>query len=137
MEKCNCLCEIFAQINWWAFGGSVLLVFAVGALWYSVLFAKAWKEVNKIDDTGEISAGNMVFTMLFQLLSTALVGLTFFILTKVSLFLAILVAVAIIGWMKSTLKFRFTNWKIFFKAVVSEVGYFAVAALIFILFACI
>ena len=137
MKTCSCLCELFAQINWWAFGGSVLLVFAVGALWYSVLFVKIWKEVNKIDDTGKISTGNMVFTMLLQLLSTALVGLTFFILTKVSLLFAILVAVAIVGWMKSTLKFRFVDWKTFIKAVVAEAGYFAVAVLIFILFACI
>lgn len=137
MGTCDYLCGLFAQINWWAFAGSVLVAFVVGALWYSVLFVKAWKEVNKIGDNLEISKGNVAATMLFQLISTALTGLAFFVLTKASPALAILVTIAVFIWMSSTLKFKFADWKTFFKAVVVEACYFAAVAVVFILFASI
>ena len=139
MESTNYLCEIVAQINGWAFLASVLLVFVLGAFWYSILFVKMWKEVNKIDDTdaSKIEKGNFFVTMFLQLTATALVGFVFFVLTKLSCLLAILVAIAIIGWMKANLKFKFTDWKTFIKASITEAGYFAIAAIIFILFALI
>lgn len=137
MEKHNLICGVIAQINWWIFAGAVLVVFAIGALWYSVLFVKTWKEINKIDDNAEITIGNMIATMLLQFISTAMVGFVFFILTHLSVFLAIFVTIAIGGWMKSNLKFKFTDWKTFVKAAVAETGYFTVAAIVFILFALI
>ena len=137
MENCCSLCEMFDGINWWIYLVSVVTVFIIGAIWFSFLFSKMWIEANKIDVTEKGSTGNMVFTMLFQLFTTALLGLAIFVVTKISWELAVFMVIAVAGWMKSNLKFKFIDYKTFFKAAISEVGYFAISAIVFILFALI
>lgn len=137
MENCSFLCDLFVDFNWWIYLLSVVTVFIIGAIWFSFLFVKMWIEANKIDMTVKGSTGNTVFTMLFQLFSTALLGLAIFLITKVSWELTIVAILGIVAWMKSNLKFKFVDWKMFFKAAISEVGYFAISAIVFMLFALI
>jgi hypothetical protein len=40
---------IFSEINWLAFAVAAVAYFALGAIWYSVLFGKQWIALNKID----------------------------------------------------------------------------------------
>lgn len=137
MENCCSFCEMFNGINWWIYLASVVTVYIIGAIWFSFLFVKMWIEANKIDINEKGSTGNMVFTMLFQLFATALLGLAIFVITNISWELAIFMIIGVAGWMKANLKFKFNDFKTFFKAAISEVGYFAVSAIVFILFALI
>ncbi len=138
MENYCTFCELFDGINWWIYLASVVTVFIIGAIWFSFLFSKMWMEVNKLDKDAKISTGNMVFTMLFQLTTTALLGLAIFVLvSETSWELTLFVIIGVVGWMKSNLKFKFNDFKTFFKAAISEVGYFAISAIVFMLFALI
>ena len=49
MENSICIGEILKDFNWWAYIGSVVTVFIIGAIWFSFLFMKMWVEANKID----------------------------------------------------------------------------------------
>ncbi len=131
-----CCCP-FAHINWLWYVVAVVVAFAAGALWYSKLFRKTWMEVNQIDPQQQVSKANMISTLLLQFLSTAVLGLMFFILVQQSLCLAIIVTIGIAAWLKSTLKFRMADIKRFWKAAWIDVGYFCVVAVIFMLFASI
>ncbi len=137
METCSSFCGLFSHVNWLWYIISVIVAFAVGALWYSVLFSKAWMRVFKVEIPEKIQSSNTCITMLTQLMATALSGLTFFVLTTISLWLAILVLVAFCGWQKGNLKFRYTKWDEYFTAALIEAGYTFVAGVIFILFALI
>ena len=57
-----------------------------------------------------------------------------FIVTKISTDIAIVYILAIAGWMASNLKFKFVDWKIFYKACLAEVGYFLVSGFVFLMF---
>lgn len=137
MENCICIGKLLQEINWWAYIGSVVTVFIIGAFWFSFLFKKMWIETNKIDLNITGSTGNMVFTMVFQLLTTALLGVAIFLLTKVSIDLTIVMIIAVSGWMKSNLKFKFVDFRTFYKAAIAEVGYFAISSIVFLLFSLI
>ncbi len=126
--------NVCGQINWLMYMIAVVAVYAVGAVWYSFLFSKAWMKVFKIDMPEKPSAGNMVATMFFQLLATALFGLVFFVLVKISVWIAVLALFGFIVWQKASLKFRFYNLKEFVKAAGIEVGYMTIAGIVFILF---
>lgn len=75
--------------------------------------------------------------MIFQLISTALVVLVFFVLTPIHLWLSILVVIAIASWMKSNLKFQISDWKRFVTLALIDVGYFTIVSIIGILFSLI
>lgn len=135
METCSAFCSWFSQINWLWYGVSVALVYAIGALWYSVLFTKVWMRVFKIEMPQSVEKSSVLFTMFFQLLATAILGLVMFLLSNVSCWLAVLVLIGFCGWHKASLKFQFAKWKDFFTAAMIDVGYLFIAGLIFILFA--
>ncbi len=135
METTFSFCTVFTHINWLTFIAAVLMAYIVGAIWYSLLFRDMWIAANQIDINVKPSKSNMVSTMLLQLLATALIGLMYFVLTPISLWLALFVTLAFGGWMKATTKFRISDTKTFIKAVIVDVTYFCIVALIFILFA--
>ncbi len=137
METCNVFCETFCGINWLWYGVAVIVAFAAGAVWHTFLFAKTWMRVFKVDIPEKPDTANMVITMLMQVLCTALLGLVFFVLTALSLWVALLALVGFCGWQKGTLKFRYAHWKSFMEAACVEAGYTFVAGMIFILFALI
>ncbi len=130
----NTFCQIITDINWVWFLVSVVITFGIGAIWYSLLFSKAWIQVFKVEMSEKPSMSSFISTMLLQLIASALLGLVFFILDKVSVWIAILALVGFCGWQKATLRFQFANWKNFVQAVWIQVGYTCLAGITFILF---
>ncbi len=127
--------DFFMEINWLWYFISVIVVVTMGTLWYTVLFISQWIQVFKVDMPDENRPMSAYPTILLQLLSVTLFGLAFFILTKIFLWLALLILVAICGWQKGLLKFRYVQWKEYFTAAWIEAGYTFIAGLIFIFFA--
>lgn len=136
MDSCNLLCQAISDINFW-YIVAVVVVFGVGAVWYSLLFSKAWMRVFKVEMPADVKPGDAAFTMIMQLLASALFGLAFFVLTPISVWLSLLLLIAFCGWQKAGLKFRYTKWNDYFMAALIEAGYTFVAGIIFILFALI
>lgn len=131
MDSTNC-CLLFDSINWLWYAISVVIVFALGAIWFSLLFQKTWIKVFKVDMSGNKSDGAVV-TLLMQLIATALFGLVFFVLVKFSFWVALLALIGFCGWQKGTLKFRYMRWKEYFQAAFVEAGYTFLAGIVFIL----
>ena len=136
MNSSNLLCQTLSGINWWWFAVAVIVAFGVGAVWYSVLFSKAWVRVFKVE-MGEVTTGSFLRTMSLQLAVNLLFGLVFFVLTHLSVWIALLSLVGFCGWEKGSLSFEFAKIKDFILAVTIRVGYTFIAGLIFILFALI
>ena len=136
MNSCNLLCQSFSAINWWWFAVGAIVVFGVGALWYSVFFPKAWIKTFKVE-MNKPTTGSIIRTMSLQFAATLLLGLVFFILTKLSVWIALLSLVGFCGWEKGNLNFEFAKIKDFIMAVTIKVGYTFLAGIIFILFALI
>ncbi|MDP3397885.1 MAG: DUF1761 domain-containing protein [Bacteroidales bacterium] len=133
----------FSQISWMWYGISVLLAFGAGALWYTVLFGKQWiKVVNYECACGaNLSKGEeckcksrFPWEMIFQFVSTVIIGIMYFLLTSVSVALAIIVCLAFAGWTKSMLKFQIADWNRYITHALIDVGYFTLVSAIFIVF---
>ncbi len=138
MDTCGSacsFCSLFAGISWFWYIVAVIVVYGLGAIWHSFLFAKTWMRVFKVEMPDTVNKSAAVFTMVMQLVATALFGLALFVLVKLSLAAAILALVAFCGWQKGTLKFRYTKWKEYFQAALVEAGYTFLAGAVFILFA--
>lgn len=135
MSDCSMCCMWCSGINWLWYAVSVIVVFGVGAIWYSMLFVKQWIRVYKIEMPAEGEKVNPLPSMLMQLIATALLGLAFFVLTPISVWLSVLVLIGFAAWQKAGLKFHFRGWRDFIIAASIDVGYLCVAAIIFILFA--
>ncbi|MFA6200589.1 MAG: hypothetical protein WC679_09320 [Bacteroidales bacterium] len=135
-------------ISWLWYCLAVLVSFAFGVIWYGVLFTKTWAKAVRYEcECGaDIANGekctckpnfSIFYTFTFQIISTALVVLMYFILTPISIWLSVLVVVSISAWMKSTLKFQISNWKRFFTLASIDVGYFFIVSSIAIGFSLI
>jgi hypothetical protein len=134
----------FFQISWLWYAIAVVVAFGLGAFWYTILFGKKWlKAVNYECNCGSnLSKGEeckcpsrFPWEMVFQFVSTAIVGLMYFMLTPMSLIMAIFVCIAFSAWTKSMLKFQIANWKRFISLALIDVGYFVIVSIIFIVFA--
>jgi hypothetical protein len=123
-----------ADINWWWYAVAIIVSFGIGAVWYSLLFAKAWVRVFKVE-IGDVTTGSFLRTMSIQFAANLLLGLVFFVLTNVSVWIALLTLVGICGWEKGNLNFEFSRMKEFMMAVVIRVGYTFIAGIVFIMFA--
>ena len=130
----NSLSQSISEINWWWYIAAVVISFAVGGVWYSLLFAKTWIRVFRVE-MGKVTTGSFLRTMSIQFAANLLLGLVFFILTHFSVWIALLTLVGFCGWEKGNLNFEFSKMKDFMLAVVIRVGYTFVAGIIFILFA--
>ena len=104
MDGCL-VCKSIAAINWWWFAAATIVSFAVGAVWYSWFFAKAWIRVFKVE-MGEVTTGSVIRTMMLQFAATLLYGLVFFVLTKLSVGVAILSLVGFCGWEHGTVSIQ-------------------------------
>lgn len=136
MENCSHIfCTLFGQIDWLWYVVAILAAYLLGALWYSVLFPKAWIRVFKIEIPDKPSSANMFVTMFAQLVATALMGLALFLITSLSFWLAVLTLVGFCGWNKATLKYKYARWGDYFRAAWIEAGYLFLAGAIFIIFA--
>ncbi|MDR3094838.1 MAG: hypothetical protein LBU62_09405 [Bacteroidales bacterium] len=123
----------FHSLNWWWYSLSVIIVFGIGALWYSVFFPKMWARVFKIQ-MGQVTVAGFARTMGIQLASTAVFGIILFVLTLLDKDLATLVLIGLAAWQAGTLNFKFSRMKDLGQAIVIEVGYLLVAGHVFILF---
>lgn len=144
METTICPNEFLLDFSWLWFIVSVLISYGVGAMWYTFLFGKKWIKALKYEckcgarlDKGETCRceKHSPWVMILQFFTTALVGFMYFILTPISLPLAILVCIAFAGWTKSMLNFQIAEWKRYVTLVMIDVGYFVVVSAVFILFA--
>lgn len=131
------------QISWLWYIISVFVAFGAGAIWYTILFGKSWVKVVKYECLcgADISKGEKCtcknrfpWEMIFQLIGTALIGLMYFILTPISVWLSVIVCIAFAGWTKSMLKFQIAEWKRYITLASIDVGYFIVVSAIFVLF---
>lgn len=136
----------FSQISWLWYVTSVIVTFLIGALWYGWLFSKPWiKAVQyKCNCGADLSKGEKctckqrsLLPMVIHFIALAMVGLTYFVLTSVSVWLSVFVVIAISAWMKSALKFQIADWKRYMIQASIDVGYFGIVSIIFILFASI
>lgn len=135
----------FTSISWLWYIIAVIVVFGLGALWYSVLFRKAWIcnvgfecECKADLANGEkchCTGGKSFLPMLFQFIATLLLGFMYFVLTAISIWLSVIVFVAVAAWLKASLKFKIMNWGRYMRVAAIEVGYFTVASILFVLFA--
>ena len=132
MDVCI-VCKSIAAINWWWFVAATIVSFAVGAVWYSWLFTKAWIRVFKVE-MGEVTTSSFVRTMSLQFAATMLFGFVFFVLTEISVGIALLSLLGFCAWETGILNFEFSKMKDFFMAVVIRVGYTFFGGIIFILF---
>jgi hypothetical protein len=141
---CFCpLCLGSEVISWLWFTIAVVAVFFLGWLWYN-FFTERWVKAVKY---GKCACGadmekgekctckptaSAFLPMIVQLLATILIGFMYFILAPLNIWLAILVAVAICGWMKSSIIFQTPEKQRRFDRILIDVGYFAVSSAIFI-----
>lgn len=67
----------FSQLNWLAIGVATLAYFAVGAIWYSVLFKNAWLKASgvKMDDPNAKKGAGAAFGITLVLEFVACTGL--------------------------------------------------------------
>ena len=131
---CGFFMQHIAPINWLWLVAATAVSFGIGAVWYSVLFAKAWVKIFKVE-MGEVNTASFVRTMGLQFVATFFLGLVFFVLTNISVWVALMTLIGIIGWEKAMLNFQFSNLKDCFMAIVIRAGYTFVAGIVFILFA--
>jgi len=128
---------LLSRIDWMWFAIAAILVFAIGAVWFSVLFPKMWARVFKIDTSVEPTTGLYIRTMVMQLIVILLFGFSLFIVAKLSICIALLVLIGFAGWEKGELNFQFSDFKEYWRAAIIRAGYTFLAGLIFILFAMI
>jgi hypothetical protein len=136
-------CEF--SISWLWYIVAVIAVFFIGFLWYNQLFGKKWLWAVRYDECAcgaDLSKGEKCtckadfkafLPMIAQFLAICLLGLMYFVLVKYSIWLAIFVWLANLGWMKASLFFKTPNRKRFMALLCVDGGYFTVAALVFIL----
>lgn len=138
--------ELFHSVNWLWYTVAVVIVFFLGAVWFVLLFGRAWAWAARIIPAGngkEVIEDDIAYrmgfksfgTMFAQLCSTLLLGLVYFMVSPISVWLSILIAVATSAWMKTIMHFEIRNWKRYVTLAAVDIGYFFVSSLIFISFA--
>lgn len=63
--------ELFSSLNFWAVFVATLLYFVLGALWYSVIFAKTWMKFRGVteEQIGEPNPVIFLWTFILQLIA--------------------------------------------------------------------
>lgn len=126
---------VFAQINWVWLAFSIVAAFAVGAIWYSLIFFNTWRSVFKVDMPDQNKPGGWVRSFIIQLVTGSMFGLVCFVAAALSVNFAILTVLTIAGWQMCTITFKYGDWKRFLQAVMIESGYTLVSGAIYIIFA--
>lgn len=137
----------FSQISWLWYAAAVVLSSGLGCLWYGKLFTRKWVEAVRFEcpcgadlAKGEkctCKGSSALGIFAFQLMATALLALMYFVLTPISIWLSVLVVVAVCGWMKVTLRFQIQDCKRWITLCAIDVGYFFVVSTIMVIFALI
>ncbi len=129
------LSVIISQLNWVWFAFSVVAAFAVGAIWYSLLFFNTWRTVFKVDMPEQNKPNGWIRSFIIQLITGSMFGLVCFTVASVSVGFALFTVLAIAGWQMCAITFKYGEWKRFLQAVMIESGYTVVSGVIYVLFA--
>ena len=135
-------------ISWLWYAVSVVIAFVSGWFWYNFFSIRWAKAVNYglcpcgadfiNGEKCTCKPDALAFLpMIVQFLATCLIGYMYFVLVKICIGLAILVAVAIMGWMKGNIFFSTSTKQRRIDRILIDVGYFAIVSVIYILFALI
>lgn len=125
---------VISQLDWVWFSFAVVAAFAVGAIWYSLLFFNIWRSVFKVDMPDQNSPSGWIRSFIIQFVTGAMLGLVCFTLASISIGFATFTVVALAGWQMCALTFKYGDWKRFLQAVMIESGYTLVCGLVYILF---
>lgn len=125
---------IISQINWVWFAFAVVAAFAVGAIWYSLLFFNTWRAVFKVDMPDKNSPAGWIRSFLVQFITGTMYALVCFTLASISVRFALFTVLTIAGWQMCAITFKYGDWKQFLQAVMIESGYTLVAGGIYTLF---
>jgi hypothetical protein len=117
------------QVGWYLL--SIFLVFVLGALWYSAIFSRRWTEVFDVR-VGKPTIQQMLLLMGIETASSALSGIVYFVLTKLSLPFALTALLIVVFWDVATLTSRYTDKREFGDAVLIQSGHEFLAGLIYI-----
>lgn len=69
--------NFFSHANWLAIAVAALVYFALGALWYSALFRKAWMEGHNIPNPSPEDMAKMKKNMPLMMIKTLVMGFVF------------------------------------------------------------
>jgi hypothetical protein len=140
----NDVCRFtIGEISWLWYAIAVIIVFFAGWIWYNA-FSERWVKAVKYGlcacgaDMGKGEkctckpSGSAFMPMIVQLLATLLIGLMYFVLVPFGICIAVLVAVAVMGWMKSSIIFQTPEKQFRMDRILIDVGYFALSSAIFI-----
>lgn len=65
------------HLNLWAILAAALANFAVGFIWYTLIFAKPWREEMHVDDSREITATRMITSLGLNFIGCLLMAFVF------------------------------------------------------------
>lgn len=71
--------DLFIALNWWAVIVAAVVYFLLGAVWYSVLFAKKWMELRELKEEDISEPNPIIFLWSFVLQFVATLSLALFI----------------------------------------------------------
>ncbi len=125
------------EINWIWFAFAVVAAFAVGAMWYSLLFFKTWREVFKVDMPDQDRPGGWIRSFLIQFVTGTMLGVLVFVLATLSVKFAIFAVITVAGWQMCAITFKYGEWKRFLQATMIESGYTVACGVVYILFSMI
>jgi len=124
---------------------AVFAVFIIGFFWYNQLFGKIWLWAVRYDECpcgADLSKGEKCtckpnlkafLPMIAQFFAICLLGFMYFVLVEYSVWLAILVGIVVLSWIKASLLFKTPNRKRFMALLYIDGGYFVVTSVVFIL----
>lgn len=122
------------QLNWILLAVSVVIVYFLGALWYSpVLFGDKWAAIINPTFTKPNTEKVSFLPMIYQFVATIILGFAIFVGVQISIQLTILILVAAAGWQKASLYFKYPQFDTFVKVAFIEVGYFTIASTLFVI----
>ena len=130
-----CICAtLFGNLNWLIYAIATIVVYALGALWYSpLLFSKRWVSIIDPNFATKKPEEISFLPMILQFFATAILGLFIFTAIKFSVALTVLFIIAAAGWQKASLFFKYPKSSTFATIAAIEVGYFALASLLFLI----
>ncbi len=124
------------SINWLFFCISVFLAYGLGGVWYSPkILGHKWAEIINPNFKETKEEKSIILPMIVQFLATALLALAIFVGVKISIFQTTLFLIAMGGWQKASLLFKYPYFKKFLVVALIELGYFMLTIIIFLIFA--
>lgn len=122
------------QLNWILLIVAILIVYFLGALWYSpVLFGDKWAAIINPKFVKPTTEKISLLPMIYQFVATMILGFVIFVGVRISIPLTILMLVAAAGWQKASLFFKYPQFDNFVKVAFIEVGYFTIASTLFVI----